>query len=56
MLGIKAHEFVGQGTAKSTSTYTDTDPDYSNKGNVDIIVVLFTVLFPCDYVPFEIMH
>eukprot|EP01032_Pedospumella_encystans_P009852 gene9852-11566_t len=30
--GIKAHEFVGQGTAKSTSTYTDADPDYSNKG------------------------
>lgn len=30
--GIKAHEFVGQGTAKSTSTYNDTDPEYSNKG------------------------
>lgn len=30
-VGILAHEFVGQGTAKSTSTYTD-DPSYSSKG------------------------
>lgn len=49
VLGIKAHEFVGQGTAKSTSTYTDADPDYSNKGNIPVSFpvsscVYFTVL------------
>ncbi len=30
--GVVAHEFVGQGVAKSTSTYNEADPEYSSKG------------------------
>ena len=30
--GVKANEFVGQGTSKSVSSYYDGDENYSNKG------------------------